>query len=181
MKRLLLIALFGFLAACSSGDHEDLKQWMADNTKDMKGGVPKLPEVKPYEPVPYDVDAMLDPFKPGKIEPESKSKQGAGKGGAFQPEFDARELRNSLLEKYPVESLKMIGFLNVNNTPMAVIQVEDKVKQVKLGDYIGLDFGMVTKVSDKEIELRELIQDSAGDWSERKSSLYLQSKEGSKK
>ncbi len=181
MKRLLLIALFGFLAACSSGDHEDLKQWMADNTKDMKGGVPKLPEVKPYEPVPYDVDAMLDPFKPGKIEPESKSKQGAGKGGAFQPDFDARELRNSLLEKYPVESLKMIGFLNVNNTPMAVIQVEDKVKQVKLGDYIGLDFGMVTKVSDKEIELRELIQDSAGDWSERKSSLYLQSKEGSKK
>lgn len=181
MKRLLLIALFGFLAACSSGDHEDLKQWMADNTKDMKGGVPKLPEVKPYEPVPYDVDAMLDPFKSGKIEPESKSKQGAGKGGAFQPDFDARELRNSLLEKYPVESLKMIGFLNVNNTPMAVIQVEDKVKQVKLGDYIGLDFGMVTKVSDKEIELRELIQDSAGDWSERKSSLYLQSKEGSKK
>ena len=78
MKRLLLIALFGFLAACSSGDHEDLKQWMADNTKDMKGGVPKWPEVKPYEPVPYDVDAMLDPFKPGKIEPESKSKQGAG-------------------------------------------------------------------------------------------------------
>ena len=181
MKRLLLIALFGFLAACSSGEHADLKQWMADNTKDMKGGVPKLPEVKPYEPVPYDVDAMLDPFKPGKIEPESKSKQGAGKGGAFQPDFDARELRNSLLEKYPVESLKMIGFLNVNNTPMAVIQVEDKVKQVKLGDYIGLDFGMVTKVSDKEIELRELIQDSAGDWSERKSSLYLQSKEGSKK
>ena len=59
--------------------------------------------------------------------------------------------------------------------------MEDKVKQVKLGDYIGLDFGMVTKISDKEIELRELVQDAAGDWSERKSSLYLQSKEGSKK
>lgn len=181
MKRILLVALCGALGACSGGDHQDMKQWMADNTKDMRGNVPKLPEVQPYQPVPYDVEGTLDPFKPGKIEPDSKYKQGGGKAGAFQPDFEAREMRNSLLEKYPIESLKMIGYLNVNNRPMAVIQVEDKVKQVKVGDYIGLDFGMVTQVSDKEVELRELIQDSAGDWSERKSSLYLQSKEGSKK
>ncbi|HXE41223.1 MAG TPA: pilus assembly protein PilP [Azonexus sp.] len=181
MKRIFLVALCGILGGCSGGDHEELRQWMAENTKDMRGSVPKLPEVLPYQPVPYDVEGMLDPFKPNKIEPESKYKQTAGKGGAFQPDFEARELRNSLLEKYPIESLKMIGYLNVNNRPMAVIQVDDKVKQIKVGDYIGLDFGMVTQISDKEVELRELIQDSAGDWSERKSSLYLQSKEGSKK
>lgn len=181
MKRILLVALCGALGACSGEGHDDLKQWMAENTKDLRGNVPKLPEVLPYQPVPYDVEAMLDPFKPGKIEPESKSRQGAGKGGAFQPDFDARELRNSLLEKYPLESLKMIGSLNINRRPMAVIQVEDKVMQVKVGDYIGLDFGMVTQVSESEVELRELIQDSAGDWSERKSTLYLQGKEGSKK
>lgn len=181
MKRLILIAFCGALGACSGGDHEDLKQWMAESTKDMRGNIPKLPEVLPYSPVPYDVEAMLDPFKASKIEPESKSRHGSGKNGAFQPDFEARELRNSLLEKYPIESLKMIGYMNVNKRPMAVIQVEDKVKQVKMGDYIGLDFGMVTKITDKDVELRELIQDSAGDWSERKSSLYLQSKEGSKK
>lgn len=181
MKRILYVALCGALSACSGGDHDDLKQWMAENTKDMRGNVPKLPEVLPYEPVPYDVEGTLDPFKANKIEPESKYKQAAGKGGAFQPDFEAREMRNSLLEKYPIESLKMIGYLNVNNRPMAAIQVDDKVKQVKVGDYIGLDFGMVTRVTDKEVELRELIQDSAGDWSERKSLLNLQSKEGSKK
>lgn len=181
MKRILLFVLCGALGACSGEGHEDLKQWMADNAKDLRGTVPKLPEVLPYQPVPYEVEGMLDPFKPSKIEPESKNRQGASKGGTFQPDFDARELRNSLLEKYPIESLKMIGSLNINQRPMAVIQVEDKVKQVKVGDYIGLDFGMVTQISDKEVELRELIQDSAGDWSERKSTLYLQSKEGSKK
>lgn len=180
MKRLILIALCGALGACAGGDHEDLKQWMAESTKDMRGNIPPLPEVKPYEPVPYDVEALVDPFKASKIEPE-KSRPGAGNAGAFQPDFAARELRNSLLEKYPLESLKMIGYMNVNKRPIAVIQVEDKVKQIKVGDYIGLDFGMVTKISDKEVELRELIQDSAGEWSERKSSLYLQSKEGSKK
>ncbi len=181
MKRIMLVALCSALGACSGGDHDDLKQWMAESSKDMRGNIPKLPEVKPYQPVPYDVEALVDPFKASKIEPESKNRQGAGQGGAFQPDFDARELRNSLLEKYPVESLKMIGYLNVNRRPMAVIQVEDKVKQVKVGDYVGLDFGMVTQITDKEVVLRELIQDSAGDWSERTSSLYLQSKEGSKK
>jgi type IV pilus assembly protein PilP len=181
VKRILLVALCGILGACSGGDQAELRQWMADNSANLKGNVPPLPQVTPYEPVPYDVEGTLDPFKAAKIEPESKYKQAVGKGGAFQPDFEARELRNSLLEKYPVESLKMIGYLNVNNRPLAVIQVDDKVKQIKVGDYIGLDFGMVTRITDKEVELRELIQDSAGDWSERTSSLYLQSKEGSKK
>ena len=181
MKRLILVALCGALGACSGGDHDDLKKWMADNTKDMRGRIPKLPEVKAYEPVPYDVEVLLDPFKASKIEPESKNRQGSGKGGAFQPDFEARDLRNSLLEKYPVESLKMIGYLNIKRRPIAVIQVENKVKQVKVGDYVGLDFGLVTQVTEKEVLLRELIQDSAGDWSERTSSLYLQGKEGSNK
>lgn len=180
MRRLIVIAVSGFLAACSGGDHEDLRQWMAENTKDLRGHIPKLPEVKPYQPTPYEVENMLDPFKPGKIEPESKQK-GAGKGVGLQPDYEARELRNSLLEKFPLESLKMIGYLNVNNRPMAVIQAEQNVKQVKIGDYVGLDFGMVTQITDKEVTLRELVQDSAGDWSERTSSLHLQGKEGGKK
>ena len=176
---LCLVACCVF-AGCGGDEHADLRQWMADSTKDLRGGIPKLPEVKPYEPVPYEAEGQLDPFKTAKIEPESKYKN-AGKGGAFQPDFEARELRNSLLEKYPLESLKMIGYLNVNRQPIAVVQVQDKVKQVKVGDYMGLDFGMVTKISETEVQLRELIEDSAGDWSERKSSLYLQSKEGGNK
>ena len=181
MKRILLAALCGLLGACSGGDQTELRQWMAENSANLRGNVPPLPKVKPYEPVPYEVGASLDPFKSSKLEPESKYRQAAGKGGDFQPDFEARELRNSLLEKYPIESLKMIGYLKVNNRPLAVIQVDNRVEQIKVGDYVGLDFGMVTKITDKEVELRELIQDSAGDWSERSSSLHLQSKEGSNK
>lgn len=169
------------LGGCSGGDHEDLRLWMQESAKDMRGNIAKLPEVKPYEPVPYDVEGMLDPFKSAKIEPESKSRQGAGKASPFQPDFDAREQRNSILEKYPLESLRMVGYLNVNRQPIAVMQVDDKFKQVRVGEYMGLDFGMVTKITETEIILRELVQDSAGDWVERTSSLYLQSTEGSKK
>jgi type IV pilus assembly protein PilP len=180
VKRLTALALCIALGACSSGEHENLRQWIEENSNDLRPNIPKLPEVKPYQPVPYDTQGLLDPFKSNKIEPESKYKQ-AGKGSMFQPDYDAREMRNSILEKYPLESLKMIGYLNVNKRPLAVVQVDDKVKQVKVGEYIGLDFGMVTQITDSEVKLRELIQDSAGDWSERESSLFLQGKEGSKK
>ena len=43
MKRLLLIALCGALGACTGGDHEDLKQWMADNTIDSGFADPAVP------------------------------------------------------------------------------------------------------------------------------------------
>lgn len=169
------------LSACGSEDHDDLRRWMAENSKDLRGGIPKLPGVVPYQPVLYEVEALVDPFKSAKIEPDSKSKQNATKGGGGQPDFDARELRNSVLEKYPLETLRMIGFLNVNRKPKALVQVDGKVRQVGVGDYIGLDFGVITQISETEVQLKELVQDSAGDWSERRSLLLLQGKEGSGK
>ena len=181
MKGWVMLVVLAGLAACNQEAHDDLKRWMEENTRDLRGKVAKLPEVKPYVAVPYEVEALNDPFKPARLEPESRSRPQAGQGGAFQPDFDARERRHSALEKYPLESLRMIGSMNVNRQPMAIVQVDDKVKQVKVGDYLGLDFGLVTRITDSEIQLRELIQDSAGEWSERKSSLLLQMKEGSRK
>ena len=179
MKRFLIVIALCGLQGCSGGDHEELRLWMDENSKDLKGKVPKLPEVTPYQAVPYDVENLADPFKATRIEPEGRIRDGRGKG-SIQPDYEARDLRNSLLEKFPLESLRMIGFMNVNKVPMAVIQVDDKIRQVKVGDYLGLDFGVITAVTEMEVQLKELIQDSAGDWSERRSSLHLQSKEGSK-
>ena len=179
MRYLFLLLVVSGICACSGGDHEELRQWMEENSRDLKGKVPKLPEVMPYQPVPYDAEGAVDPFKGSKLEPEGRNRPGSG-AGLIQPDYEARELRNSLLEKFPLESLKMIGFMNVNKIPRAVIQVDNKVKQVKVGDYIGLDFGVITAIKETEVQLKELIQDSAGDWSERRSSLHLQSKEGSK-
>lgn len=173
---LLLIALAG----CGGGDHEDLRRWAEENSRNLQANIQKLPEVKPYEAVAYDVEGLLDPFKAAKIEPEGKA-LGGGKGGAFQPDFEARELRNAPLEKYPLESMKMIGYMNVGRRPLAVIQVEDKVRQVRVGDYLGQDFGLVKRIAENEVELRELVQGSSGEWGERKVSLYLQSKDGGKK
>jgi type IV pilus assembly protein PilP len=58
----------------------------------------------------------------------------------------------------------------------AIIQVDGTLHQVKIGNYMGQNFGVVVDVSESEVTLRELIQDSAGDWVERTSTLLLQEK-----
>ena len=46
--------------------------------------------------------------------------------------------------------------------------------QVKVGNYLGQNYGKVTKVSETEVALREIVQDAAGEWIERQANLQLQ-------
>ncbi|HXU93571.1 MAG TPA: pilus assembly protein PilP, partial [Gallionella sp.] len=78
------------------------------------------------------------------------------------------------LEEFPLESLKMVGYLYQNKVAYAVIRAPDgKLHRVKAGNYVGLNFGLIQEVTDTEVIIKEMVQDSAGDWSERMSSLQL--------
>jgi type IV pilus assembly protein PilP len=45
--------------------------------------------------------------------------------------------------------------------------------RVKKGNYMGQNFGVITAIDEAQISLKELVQDSTGDWVERMSSLQL--------
>ncbi|MEO8977785.1 MAG: pilus assembly protein PilP, partial [Casimicrobiaceae bacterium] len=51
---------------------------------------------------------------------------------------------------------------------------EKDIYQVKNGNYLGQNYGVVTGITDSEIKLKELVQDGSGDWTERTSALQLQ-------
>lgn len=172
MKKIAAALISLALVACSGGgEQEDLQQWMNEASKGIKGKIPPLPQVKPYEAVSYDVGNLVDPFKPSKIGPEQKK----GGGSGLQPDLDrAREP----LEAYPLESLKYVGVMTKKNASYAIILVDGSLYQVRVGNYMGQNFGVVTKVSESEVVLKELVQDSAGDWVERSSTLLLQGQEG---
>lgn len=169
MKRSALYILCACLAACGGGEHDDLRQWMKDATKDMKGKVPPLPEIKPFPVIGYEAGDIVDPFKPAKIEPEKKPG-----GGGLQPDLNRRK---EPLEAYPLESLKMVGTLMKDKMVHALIQADKNIYQVKIGNYMGQNFGIVTNISESELVLRELVADSLGDYSERTSVLQLQEKQ----
>jgi type IV pilus assembly protein PilP len=44
---------------------------------------------------------------------------------------------------------------------------------VKSGNYLGQNFGLVMDISESTIKLKEIVQDSGGDWTERVSTLTL--------
>jgi type IV pilus assembly protein PilP len=80
------------------------------------------------------------------------------------------------MEAYPLESLKYVGSLSKSKLTYALLKTPDEtVQQVKLGNYVGQNFGRVTQITDGEILLTEIVQDDlTGDWVERISNLVLQ-------
>lgn len=164
MKRLTIFLAALALSGCGGGNVEDLQQFVAQTGKDMQGKIEPLPEVKVYEPFTYSAFDLPDPFKPRKLS--------TGGGGGVQPDFNRPK---EPLEAFSLETLKMVGVLAKKGVMHAVIQTPDKaVYHVRTGNYVGQNFGRVMQISDTEVTLREIVQDSAGDWSERTSSLMLQ-------
>ena len=165
MKRVaLMIALAAALAGCGGESHQDLRAWMAEQGKGARGRLEPLPQIKPYEPFAYNAFDLPDPFKPRKIEPN--------KGGSKLAPDLAR--RREPLESFPLESLTMVGTLEQNKAMFALVRTPERdVYQVRVGNYLGQDYGVVTAVTESDIRLKELVQDSAGDWTERNSALQL--------
>lgn len=156
------------LSGCGGGQHEDLKGWMVESAKDMKGKVPPLPEIKPFPVVAYDSVNLITPFAASRIEPD---KRATATGIGPRPDLNRRK---EPLEAYPLESLKMVGSLIKGGTKQAIIQADKGIYQVKAGNYVGQNFGVVTGVTETEVMLKELVEDANGDWSERTSKLLLQ-------
>lgn len=164
----IFLACLG-LTACGGEEHQDLRQWMKESTKDFKGKIPPLPEIKSFPVVAYEPGDLLDPYNVSKIEPERK----AG-GGALKPDLDRRK---EPLEAYPLESLKMVGALIKGKMVHALIQADKNLHQVKIGNYLGQNFGIITDITETEVKLKELVPDSLGDYMERTSTLQLQEKQ----
>lgn len=163
----LLTAVFlaATLTACGGGDMDDLRQFMDEAGKDMQGKIEPLPQIRPYEPFSYEAYGLPDPFKPRKLSP-------SGGGGGLQPDLNRPR---EPLEAYSLETLKMVGMISKKTGVHAVIRTPDKtIYHVRAGNYMGQNFGLITGVTDNEITLKEIVQDSAGDWAERTSTMTLQ-------
>lgn len=167
--RFVLLAAVVFLAACGGEEHQDLKQWMADEAKNMHGRVQPIPEIRPFPIVSYDAGDLLDPFSPAKVVPEKRMS-----ASGVQPDFDRPK---EPLEAYPLETLKMVGVVRKHKTLHALIQVDRTIHQVRVGNHLGQNFGVVTGITDSQVNVKELVQDPSGqtaDWVERVATLQLQ-------
>ena len=78
------------------------------------------------------------------------------------------------LEAYPLDSMSMVGSVVKQGRQYALLKVDNLLYQVKVGDYLGQNYGKITKITETDVTLREIVQDAAGEWTERTGSLQLQ-------
>ncbi|MCE1251321.1 MAG: pilus assembly protein PilP [Comamonadaceae bacterium] len=161
------------LAACGSSDEDELRQWMQEQRANARPRVIPIEEPKEFKPQDYIGSGDADPYSPQRLTQALRrdSNQTASNAALIAPELARRK---EPLESFPTDAMTMVGYLVKADGPTALLKVDNLIYPVKRGNYLGLNYGKIVKISETAIELREIVQDSTGDWIERHTTLDLQ-------
>jgi type IV pilus assembly protein PilP len=165
------------LAGCGSSEQEELQQWMTEQRNATRPKVDPLPEPTKFSPQAYNQEGSTEPFSNQKLTQALKrdSNQATSNAGLIAPELSRRK---EPLEAYPLDATFMVGSLIKVGQPVALVKVDNLIYQVRVGNYLGQNYGRITQVGETSLSLREIVQDAAGEWIERTATLQLL--EGSK-
>ncbi len=173
-QRILIAVLATMaLAACANAGREELSQWMVAERLRIKPDVKPIPAPTEFTPKSYDVFAEQEPFSSEKLASVLRGAQTslAASSALIEPELKRRK---EPLELFPLDAATMVGSLNKSGSLVALIKVESLLYQLKPGNYLGQNYGKIQKISETDIQLREIVQDAAGEWIERPTTIQLQ-------
>ena len=165
-KGLLFAIVAAGLAACGAG-MDDLDSYINEVKARPGGRIEPLPEITPYEVFTYiaDAEGLRSPFVPD-------TPQAAGPAaGGMSPDPDRPA---EFLESFPLDTLRMVGTLDINQTVYGLVQTSDGlIHRVVPGNYMGQNDGRVTDITESEIVLVEIISDGIGGYIERDAAIGL--------
>lgn len=169
----VIVAAVVFMAGCSTSEDEELTQWMTDQRNSLTPVTQTVTEPKKFEPETYSSNDKLEPFSVQKLTMgmRSDSSNLVMNTSLISPELARRK---EYLESFPLDTMSLVGSLLRDGKKVALVRVDKMLYQVKAGAYLGQNFGKVLSVSEGELVLREIVQDSSGEWTERKVTLLLQ-------
>ncbi|MEY4736513.1 MAG: hypothetical protein RL302_832 [Pseudomonadota bacterium] len=168
-----MIAILLTLVGCGSSSEDDIRQWLVEERNQTRPKVTPIPAPKQFKPEAYANAAAIEPFSNQKLTQALKrdSAQVASNGALVAPELARRK---EPLEAFPLDAMSLVGSIVKAGQPVALVKVDSLLYQVKPGNYLGQNFGKVTKISETEVGLREIVQDAVGEWIERAATLQLQ-------
>lgn len=168
LRRLSLLSiLFTFFLAGCAGDVADLERYVEETKLKYRGSVAPLPQFEPYQNFEYDPTELRDPFITEVIIPE----EAAPSTGGPTPD---QQRRKEPLEYFPLDTLRMVGILEQNSVSWGLIKAPDgTIHRVREGNYVGENYGQITRVTEEKISLLEIVTDGLGAWIEREAALAI--------
>ncbi len=171
------VAATAMLAGCGGGAHDELASWMQAQRSAAQPKVEPLSEPKRFVPQAYLSEGQVPPFSSEKLASAlGRESSKAGASNALIAQEMAR--RKEPLEAMPLDAMAMVGVLGRGTQMVGLVRTNGLLYQVRPGNYLGQNYGRITRISETEITLREIVQDGVGEWIERPAALQLQ--EGSK-
>jgi type IV pilus assembly protein PilP len=168
-----LLACSVLVTGCGSSSEDDIRQWMVSERNQARPKVAPIPEPKQFVPAPYANLAAIEPFSNQKLTQALRrdSAQNVSNAALVAPELARRK---EPLEAFPLDTMALVGSLIRAGQPVALVKVDNLLYQVKVGNYLGPNYGRVMKIDETEVTLREIVQDAVGEWIERAATLSLQ-------
>jgi type IV pilus assembly protein PilP len=172
---IFLIASVVILQACGGSKEDALKEWISKEHANRQPKVKPLPEPTQFVPQAYNKSSELDPFNSQKLTQALQRESGKNvkDDTLITPELARRK---GPLEGIPLDTISMVGIITKSTVPIALIKVDNLLYQVKVGDYLGKNYGRISKITNTQINLREIVAETEGEWVERNVTLQLQEK-----
>lgn len=171
-KWLLGALVLGLVGCTGGGDHQDLRDYIAETKRRPKGQIEPLPSFRPYKAFAYGAMTLRSPFDPPV---EEKKRLLAASNSNVKPDL-SRE--REYLEGFNLSSLTMVGTLEKDGTLWALVNdAEGGVHRVTIGNYMGKNHGRIVAATGSQLDLVEIVSDGQNGWLERPRSIKLQEKE----
>ena len=134
------LGVAALLAGCGDGDVQEVRDWMKQVERETVPKVKPLPEPKEFVPYAYNPGEAVEPFSEAKLRNDMARMATTGANPLQPDESRPREV----LEHYPLDTMRMVGTLEKGGVGYALVQIDAAVFQVKAGQRIGQNHGLVT-------------------------------------
>lgn len=165
----VLLCAGALLAGCSGNhDYADIQAKMAEIKAKPRGRIEPPPEFTPIAAVAYSAHQLRNPFMPSVEDEVVRSPVGR----KVEPDFIRPK---EYLERFPLDSLRMKGALSKQGGELYGL-LEDPsgaTNRVKVGDYVGKNFGQVIEVTETVVSVLEIVPDGQDGWVERPRTIKL--------
>jgi type IV pilus assembly protein PilP len=160
---LMALALVG----CANTDMSDLEAFVDEVKSRPATGIEPIPEIKQAIGFTYLARDRRDPFLPQQADNQAAE---TVLDDGIRPDPNRRKEE---LEAFPLDTLRMVGTLEQDEETWGLVQTSDgTIHRVVAGNYMGLNDGRITRISEEKIELIELVPTGSG-FLEKEAALAL--------